>query len=63
MELHFLETGLVGSVVPDPTRLQKARDEVAAAVAGIAAAEFRPTPNPVTCGYCPFRQLCPQSAA
>ena len=63
MELHFLDTGLVGSVAPDPVRLQKARDEVAAAVEGVAGGQFPARPNPVACGYCPFRSLCPQSAA
>jgi ATP-dependent DNA helicase UvrD/PcrA len=63
MELHFLETGLVGSTTPDPARLEKARAEVAAAIAGIGAGVFEAKPNPVACGYCPFRQICPQSAA
>jgi DNA helicase-2/ATP-dependent DNA helicase PcrA len=63
MELHFLDTGLVGVSTPTPARLDKARDEVAVAVAGIAAGEFNARPNPVTCGYCPFRRICPQSAA
>lgn len=63
MELHFLDTGLTGTATPVPARLDKARDEVATAVAGIAAGEFTARPSPFTCGYCPFRQICPQSAA
>ena len=25
--------------------------------------QVRPQPSPITCGYCPFRQICPSSAA
>ena len=63
MELNFIDTGLIGVTTPTPARLEKAREEVAAAVAGIHAGEFTAKPNPLACGYCPFRQICPQSAA
>jgi DNA helicase-2/ATP-dependent DNA helicase PcrA len=63
MQLHFLETGLVGRTTPDRKRLERAQEQVAGAVAGISAGAFPPRPNPVACGYCPFRQLCPSSAA
>jgi DNA helicase-2/ATP-dependent DNA helicase PcrA len=63
MQLHFLESGLVGEVTPEPARLDKARTQLRGAMAGIAAKQFGPRPNPVSCGYCPFRQICPSSAA
>ena len=63
MQLDFLESGLVGETTPEPARLAKARDQLHGAIAGIAAQEFTPRPNPVACGYCPFRQVCPASAA
>jgi DNA helicase-2/ATP-dependent DNA helicase PcrA len=63
MQLHFLESGLIGQTTPAPARLAKARDQLRGAFAGIAAQEFTPRPNPVACGYCPFRQVCPSSAA
>jgi RecB family exonuclease len=63
MQLHFLESGLVGESTPDPARLDKARDQLREAMAGIATGEFAPRPNPVACGYCPFRQICSASAA
>ena len=63
MQLHFLESGLVGHVTPQPARLAKTRDSLRSAIAGIAANEFVARPNPVACGYCPFRQMCPSSAA
>ena len=63
MQLHFLESGLVGESTPEPARLDRARGQLRGAMAGIAAREFAPQPNAVTCGYCPFRQICPSSAA
>lgn len=63
MQLHFLESGLVGESTPEPARLDKARDQLRSAIAGIAAADFVAKPNPVACGYCPFRQICASSAA
>ena len=63
MQLHFLDSGLIGHVAPQPARLERARDALAGAAAGIYAGEFAARPNPVACGYCPFRQLCPSSAA
>lgn len=63
MQLHFLESSLIGESTPDPARLDKAREQLRAAMAGIAAGEFAPQPNPVACGFCPFRQICVASAA
>jgi DNA helicase-2/ATP-dependent DNA helicase PcrA len=63
MQLHFLESGLVGESTPQAVRLDRAREQMRGAMAGIAAGEFAPKPNPMTCGYCPFRQICSSSAA
>jgi DNA helicase-2/ATP-dependent DNA helicase PcrA len=63
MQLHFLESGLVGESTPEPARLERTREQLRSAMAGIAVANFAPRPNPVSCGYCPFRQICPSSAA
>jgi len=63
MQLHFLESGLVGESTPEPVWLEKAREQLRGAMAGIAATEFGARPNPVACGFCPFRQICASSAA
>jgi DNA helicase-2/ATP-dependent DNA helicase PcrA len=63
VQLHFLDSGTIGRSKPDPARLAKARSRITAAAAGIRAGEFKPNPNPVACGYCPFRDICPASAA
>jgi DNA helicase II / ATP-dependent DNA helicase PcrA len=63
VRLHFLDSGVVGSAIPDPARLEKARTKLRAAAAGIQAGQFKPRPSPISCGYCPYRQICPSSAA
>ena len=63
LELHFLESGLVGRVEPDPARLAKARASLKKAADGIRAGRFPARPDMVGCGYCPYRDICPSSAA
>jgi DNA helicase-2/ATP-dependent DNA helicase PcrA len=60
--LHFLDSGLVGSVPVDRKRLVKARARIREAAAGIRAREFTARPDPLACSYCPFRAICPSSA-
>jgi CRISPR/Cas system-associated exonuclease Cas4 (RecB family) len=61
--LHFLETGLTGRVPVDRKRVDRARDAIRTAAAGIRARDFEPRPDPLACGYCAFREICPASAA
>lgn len=63
VRLHFLDTGVVGGWQPEPDRLGRAVAKLQAAAFGIAKAEFAAKPNPVACGYCPYRQVCASSAA
>jgi DNA helicase-2/ATP-dependent DNA helicase PcrA len=62
VQLHFLDSGLVGRADVDPARLAAARDRIAAAAAGIRGRAFDPTPGTVTCTWCPYREICPSSA-
>ncbi|MFN2483847.1 MAG: ATP-dependent helicase [Candidatus Limnocylindria bacterium] len=62
LALHFLESGIVGRSSADERRLERARDRVLAAADGIRAGEFGATPGPSQCGYCPFREICPDAA-
>jgi DNA helicase-2/ATP-dependent DNA helicase PcrA len=63
LQLWFLESGLVGRVEVDEKRLEKARDSIRQAAAGIRALNFEATPEYIACGYCAFRDICPSSAA
>ena len=63
LQLHFLDSGLVGRTAVEPERLAKARTKIATAAAGIRARDYTPRPEPMACTYCPFRDICPASAA
>ena len=63
VQLHFVDSGLVGSDAPTPERLAKARDKLAAAADAIRARKFEAKPSSIACGYCPFRTICSASAA
>jgi DNA helicase-2/ATP-dependent DNA helicase PcrA len=63
VQLRFLESGTVGRVVPDRPRLAKTRRTLELAADGIRAGAFEATPDFMTCGFCPFREICPQSVA
>jgi len=61
--LNFLETGLVGTAPVDRKRIDKARDAVKGAAAGIRARDFGAKPDYIACGFCAYREICPSSAA
>jgi ATP-dependent DNA helicase UvrD/PcrA len=63
VQLHFLDTGVVGRAEVDRRRLAKGREQIATAAAGIRARDYAPKPDRTTCGYCPFRAICPSSVA
>ena len=63
MQLHFLESGLVGRAELDDRRIARAQAQIAEAAAGIRARDFTAKPDPLACTYCAFRDICPASAA
>ena len=63
VQLHFLDSGLVGRAEVEPARLEKARAKIATAAAGIRARDYTPRPSVLACTYCPFRDICPSSVA
>ena len=63
VRLHFLDSGVVGRAAPDPARLEKARAKLKVAAAKIGEGDFPAQPSAITCGYCPYRQICSASAA
>jgi DNA helicase-2/ATP-dependent DNA helicase PcrA len=63
VQLHFLDTGLVGRAEVEPARLEKARGKIATAAAGIRARDYTARPSTLACTYCPFRDICPSSVA
>jgi DNA helicase II / ATP-dependent DNA helicase PcrA len=63
VQLHFLDSGLVGRAEVEPARLEKAKARIATAAAGIRARDYDPTPGVLACTYCPFKDICPSSVA
>ncbi|HEY7591039.1 MAG TPA: ATP-dependent DNA helicase [Candidatus Limnocylindrales bacterium] len=63
VQLHFLESGLVGRAEVDRKRLEKARARIRMAAAGMRARDYAPKPDALSCSYCPFREVCPSSVA
>ena len=61
LALHFLESGIEGHSTPTPKRLARATEQIATAADGIRAGRFEATPSPTRCGYCPFREICPDA--
>ena len=62
-ELHFVGPGTIGSGEVKPEHLERARERVAKAAAGIRSAQFPPQPDQRNCGYCPYSRFCIHSAA
>lgn len=60
--LHFLESGLIGRTEPTEKRLAAAQAKLTQAAEGIRAGSFNATPSAMRCGYCPFREICPDAA-
>jgi DNA helicase-2/ATP-dependent DNA helicase PcrA len=63
VRLHFLDSGVVGRAAPDEARLSRASQRIGQAAEQIRGGRFEARPSAVACGYCPFRAICPSSAA
>ena len=61
--LHFLDSGLVGTSSVGRKRIDKARESIRTAAAGIRARDFAPKPDHMACSFCAFRAICPSSVA
>jgi ATP-dependent DNA helicase UvrD/PcrA len=62
LALHFLESGLVGRSEPTERRMERAQEKMTLAAEGIRAGRFAATPGAARCGFCPFREICPDAA-
>jgi DNA helicase-2/ATP-dependent DNA helicase PcrA len=62
VQLHFLESGLVGSARKTETDLEDTRATIGEVARGIRARDFHATPGYLQCGYCAFREICPSTA-
>jgi DNA helicase-2/ATP-dependent DNA helicase PcrA len=62
VELHFLESNLVGRHTPAEEDTKEAIAAVHAAAAGIRARAFEATPSYNACRHCAYNQICPFTA-
>ena len=62
VELSFVASGTVGSAEVEPEHLERARERVETAAAGIRRARFDAQPDSRTCARCDYRQICRFSA-
>lgn len=59
VELHFLETDLVGRAEIDEKMLAKARENINEAARGIRRRDYTANPGYMNCRYCAFADICP----
>jgi len=62
VELHFLESGLVGSAPVTDKMLEKTVQQIGRAAAGIRARDYTPKPGWMACKYCAYAEICPSTA-
>jgi DNA helicase-2/ATP-dependent DNA helicase PcrA len=62
VQLHFLESGLIGRANKDEDDLEKTRSTILKAADGIRAQNFAATPAYLACQYCAYREICPHTA-
>ena len=57
--LHFLDTGLIGEATLKERLLEKTREDILKASAGIRRRDYTPDPGPAKCKYCAYQDICP----
>jgi DNA helicase-2/ATP-dependent DNA helicase PcrA len=62
VQLHFLESGLIGRAEKNEDDLEKTRETILKVADGIRAQNFTATPTYLACQYCAYRQTCPYTA-
>jgi DNA helicase-2/ATP-dependent DNA helicase PcrA len=63
VELQFIGTAVTGSAGVEPDHLERGRERVREAAAGIRTNQYPPHPEARKCGYCSYRMFCRHNAA
>jgi DNA helicase-2/ATP-dependent DNA helicase PcrA len=61
VELHFLESGLVGTSAITEKRLDKTMDRIREAASGIRQRTYEANPGYQACRYCAYAEVCPSA--
>ncbi|HXC62195.1 MAG TPA: PD-(D/E)XK nuclease family protein, partial [Nitrospiria bacterium] len=59
VELHFLDTGLIGRAKKTDKDLEKTLTQIREVADGIRAGDFTAMPSYMACQYCAYNQICP----
>jgi DNA helicase-2/ATP-dependent DNA helicase PcrA len=61
VELHFLESGLVGTDTKDEQDCEKVIEKIKEVSCGIRQRHFSASPGFMACAYCAYNQICPSA--
>jgi DNA helicase-2/ATP-dependent DNA helicase PcrA len=61
VELHFLESGLIGSAVKTETDLDNLLAVIEEVARGLKEQNYNAKPTYMACQYCPYKQICPHT--
>ena len=61
VELHFLESGLVGCAKKEEDDMDKVKLLVDEVAAGLRQQNYKAKPTYMACQYCPYKQICPHT--
>ncbi len=61
VQLYFLESGLIGSDTKDESDMEKVKEDIRQASAGIRKRSFAAKPGYNACKYCAYNQICPSA--
>ncbi|MBN2028647.1 ATP-dependent helicase [bacterium] len=59
IELHFIESGLVGSAEVNNKMFQKVEEVITRTAEGIRRRDYAPNPSYQSCKYCAYTEICP----
>lgn len=59
VELHFINTGIVGAFKPDGETVDTIKQIIEKVSDGIKNGNFDANPEYMSCNYCPFNAICP----
>jgi len=61
VELHFLESGLIGKAAVEKEGLNKISEKIKEVSGGIRRQDFNAMANYISCAYCAYNQICPSA--
>lgn len=59
VELHFLESGLIGRDKKEEDDLEKVKEKIKEVSLGLRMHNLDPTPSYISCAFCAYNQICP----